>query len=88
MKLPCEECGAQCCTNPTFTRKEFNVVKEKYGIPALAKVLDPGIDFVVLQDKCPYLVKGRCSIYEDRPKVCREYGINPTMPCMYLYGRK
>ena len=37
--------------------------------------------------KCCFLVDNMCSIYEDRPQVCRDYGVNPSSPatrCPYL----
>jgi len=33
---------------------------------------------------CAFLVEGRCSIYEARPLVCRDYGIVPEMPCQVV----
>lgn len=32
---------------------------------------------------CNQLVDGRCSIYEDRPLVCRLWGAVPEMPCPF-----
>lgn len=89
--LPCNECRGQCCTFPAMSRREFKTIRKKYGIPRGAKVLEiPGMVVVTdgLTDLCPYLVDGRCSVYEHRPKVCREYGVNPAMPCQYLYPEK
>ncbi len=79
--LPCKTCNGRCCKNPIFTREEYDLVKEKYGVPAPDRVIDIGIDFVGLSGICPYLGKDRCSIYEDRPSVCKEYG--ETIPCKY-----
>ncbi|SDD60109.1 hypothetical protein SAMN04488581_2635 [Mycolicibacterium neoaurum] len=30
---------------------------------------------------CPALVDGRCSVYEDRPLICRLWGAVESMPC-------
>lgn len=87
MKLPCDECKGKCCTFPTFSRKEFDIVKAKYGVPFFAKVADLGTA-VVLQDNCPYLQAGKCSIYEDRPRGCKDYGVVPQLPCMFLYPKE
>ena len=35
------------------------------------------------KNKCPYLKKGRCSIYEVRPIVCRLQGVVPDLPCKH-----
>lgn len=40
---------------------------------------------VVLRgDRCAFLSNNQCTIYADRPKVCREYGTIPELPCAYL----
>lgn len=31
--------------------------------------------------KCSFLVKGKCIIYEDRPKICKDYGLIEGLPC-------
>jgi Fe-S-cluster containining protein len=87
MKLPCDQCKGQCCTFPGFSRREFKVVKKKYGIPAIAQVvpIDAGYIIAMEDGTCPYLKNGRCSIYEDRPLVCRAYGTSPALPCKFLY---
>lgn len=95
MKLPCEECGGKCCTAPAFTRREFKNVRKKYGVPRGTVLVDfenqvgilkgKGVSPILDNGVCAYLKKGRCSIYEDRPLVCRKYGVIPELPCMYLY---
>lgn len=30
---------------------------------------------------CPALADGRCSVYEDRPTICRLWGATESMPC-------
>lgn len=30
---------------------------------------------------CPALIDGRCSVYEDRPLICRLWGAVESMPC-------
>ena len=34
--------------------------------------------------KCGFLVDGGCAIYEDRPDICRKYGIIKELPCPFL----
>ena len=92
MKLPCEECRGRCCYLAPFTRREFKTVRKKHGIPAGAQLClsathDRATYFVVQGDEgmCGYLVDGRCSIWQDRPEVCRRYGVVAEMPCQYLY---
>jgi len=33
--------------------------------------------------KCNYLVDNRCSVYEYRPMVCRQFGTTERLPCPY-----
>lgn len=49
-----------------------------------------GLGYVVAKPDgvCPYLVDGKCSIYAIRPKVCKDYGIVPQLPCQYLYPER
>jgi Fe-S-cluster containining protein len=51
------------------------------------KVKPGTIGFVIHRQDgtCPYLKDGGCSVYPLRPKVCRDYGIVPDLPCEYLY---
>ena len=30
---------------------------------------------------CPLLLQGRCRAYEDRPTICRLFGVDAGMPC-------
>ena len=89
MKLPCGECKGKCCFFVAMTNNEFKKLRKKYGVPKGAKVLEmpgnrPGKSVILKDGQCAYLDDGRCSVYEDRPVVCREYGVNPHLPCMYL----
>jgi len=39
---------------------------------------------IVLGDGyCVFYKDGKCSIYEDRPTICREYGYNEAIPCPF-----
>lgn len=97
--LPCAECKGKCCTYPVFNQQEYDVVKYIVGIPAEAKVekitktgsYDPNFvrgetGYLIHLDSgtCPYLKQGRCSIYSFRPKVCKDYGEVPDLPCQYV----
>ena len=35
---------------------------------------------------CPKLTDGGCSVYEDRPLICRLFASSEIMPCPYGYG--
>lgn len=32
---------------------------------------------------CPALVDGQCSVYDDRPLICRLWGVTEGLPCPY-----
>lgn len=39
--------------------------------------------FFTEEGSCGYLVDGRCSVYNDRPTICRLYGVTEKLPCNY-----
>lgn len=85
MTLPCSTCAAECCFSPAVTVSEYEHLRKKY----------PGVRFTHLSDlgdravlcvgrpgmRCPFVVDNRCSIYEDRPAVCRKFGEDRELPC-------
>lgn len=91
-KLPCDECKGKCCTFVPFSPEEFSEITAKHPIPLPAKVERFGLAYLVSKGDqdctCAYLKDGKCSIYEDRPLVCRQYGEVAQMPCKYLYPKK
>lgn len=75
-------CG-KCCPPITFTHNQAYRVVEKYG-GNLAKYFEmrphgfltkvqETIRGDVIERTCGFLKDNLCSIYEDRPTVCREY---------------
>lgn len=101
-KLPCEGCGGKCCTVAGFTPTELRVARLANGgsYPPGARVVSGlpikssmggGMGSIVVSDDkgtCAFLVSGQCSIYEARPRVCRDYGRVPELPCMVLHPRE
>lgn len=89
--LPCSECGGRCCVLPVFSPEELQVVRLSVGVPPDTKVVEMlgGAAVVANPDGvCPYLHERKCSIYAIRPKVCRDYGAVPDLPCEYLYPQR
>ena len=73
-KIPnanCKGLCAQACSFVMCSKFETKLIAEKHG------------DADLLQNPCPKLVNGRCSIYEDRPFVCRAFGVVPGLPCTF-----
>lgn len=73
--VPCGTCY-DCCSklSPYLTEEEFKTGKYAYTFMAI-----PGADQPVIavpkaeHGGCMYLVQNRCSIYEDRPRACRQF---------------
>ena len=97
-KLPCNICRGRCCKNPVMTKREFKTIRKKYGVPknttiiALGKLKgvpgSNGMSPIWDDGTCVYLKDGKCSVYEIRPRVCRDYGHSDALPCQYLYPEK
>ena len=79
-EVDCLEC-ANCCktTGPLFTDKDISRLARRFRIKPAdfeAQYLkqDEDGDLVLQKLPCPFLEEdNRCSVYEDRPKACREY---------------
>lgn len=87
-KLPCDKCKGRCCTFPAMTKREFKNIRKKHGVPKGTQKME--FNFGVMlhkkdSDECPWLLDGKCSVYDDRPLNCKLYGNVKSMPCQYLY---
>lgn len=79
-EIDCLAC-ANCCktTGPLFTSKDIERIAAYFKMTPgdfTEKYLriDEDRDYVLKQVPCPFLLSdNRCSIYEVRPKACREY---------------
>jgi hypothetical protein len=79
-RFDCLTC-ANCCktTGPLFTQKDIETLARRFRMPPGAFVetylrLDEDGDYVLKSVPCPFLLPdNRCSVYEDRPRACREY---------------
>ena len=79
-KLDCLDC-ANCCKSisPIFTSKDVERISGRLGLSPgkfMTKYLryDEDQDMVLQTSPCAFLeADNKCSIYEDRPKACREY---------------
>ena len=67
----CEICKGACCETfslgVTQKNADFYLWLKYHGT-----AVESGIRF---DCQCKMLVDGRCSIYEDRPKICRDYQV-------------
>lgn len=70
--MHCQKCGDECCTEYTiygYTDEDFiEFLKAHYGVEVIEAVQ------LKIPHRCIHLTdEGLCDIYENRPKMCREY---------------
>ncbi len=78
--IDCLSC-ANCCktTSPIFLPKDIDRLARRFRLRPAAFIeeyleLDKEGDYVLRQAPCPFLgADNYCSVYEDRPRACREY---------------
>ncbi len=76
--VPCGDCVA-CCSSSYFIHLGPDDQAAKRRIPKELQFRAPGLPkghAVMGYDehgRCPMLVDGKCSVYEDRPRTCRVY---------------
>ncbi len=76
----CLEC-ANCCktTSPIFYQGDIERLARHFRIRPSAFIekylrIDDDDDYVLVASPCPFLLPdNRCSVYDDRPRACREY---------------
>ncbi|WP_228852260.1 YkgJ family cysteine cluster protein [Aegicerativicinus sediminis] len=79
-RTDCLQC-ANCCktTGPLFTDKDIERLAKKFRMKPSDFIetylrMDEDNDYVLKSVPCPFLgFDNYCSVYEDRPKACREY---------------
>lgn len=71
MNPACELCGGACCKSITLSFPVIDPgVSEWLGLHG--EKAERGTRFLC---QCRMLKEGKCSIYPDRPSVCREYSV-------------
>ena len=88
------ECRAMCCRGPlviqlTFSENEFlKSTGKQLQVPVVSSVTMDGKYILKFSDHpglhCPMLDSetSMCRIYDDRPKVCREFPLKVTPGCL------
>ncbi|MFA7687635.1 MAG: YkgJ family cysteine cluster protein [Moheibacter sp.] len=79
-KIDCLSC-ANCCktTGPLFTQKDIERLSSLFRMKPSQFIdkylkIDEDNDYVLQSVPCPFLgADNYCSVYEHRPKACREY---------------
>lgn len=84
----CETCPAKCCNGKegtTFSQiilEDFNMIHKKFPILFIFGELGYIKPVVLLtngKEHCKYLKDFRCSVYEQRPSVCRVYPLSANI---------
>ena len=87
LNFQCKPGCSACCTVVFFPKGFIDVHKERIQreIEEIAPWKD-GSEAPVTKDlKCPFLTnENKCAVYEDRPEVCRAFGLVPKLPCPYI----
>lgn len=81
----CKEGCHECCTLPPM-RKQFLIDHQHLVKGVGIEVIEEGgYCYVLTADYiCPFLQDNKCVVYNDRPKICRDYGIKSNYPCVYV----
>jgi len=68
--MKCQDCNAWCCKGVDF--KVFSDDHKKWcELHGLNVVRRSGSDWVHFKIPCGKLRKNKCTIYEDRPEICK-----------------
>lgn len=71
----CQGLCADACGPIGMSEVERDRIRRRHGVVIEDAATAPGtLD-------CPALVGGRCSVYADRPMVCRVWGVIDPLPC-------
>lgn len=73
-------CAAACGPVDMSTAERERIAARGVMIPPPQKALEAILAGERTAD-CPALLNGRCSVYEDRPLICRLWGAVQSMPC-------
>jgi len=81
------ECKSDCC-GPVIMPVaiwERNKHKAQNPLKELFNLSDGNCVPATEELKCIFLKQdGKCNIYDDRPKVCRDYGLIPELECPWM----
>lgn len=79
-KNQCLRCAAKCCgyfalpIDEPEDRKDFDDIRWYLLHEAVSVFVEDGDWYIQIDSRCSALTaEGLCSIYEDRPRICRKY---------------
>ena len=71
--VPCGDCNRCCSLSPHLSSEEFESGKYIYTFLKIPNENHPVVAIPRNSLGCIYLINGKCSIYDDRPKSCRQF---------------
>jgi hypothetical protein len=78
-------CNADCCGPVPIPKELWEKVKAEAKKPfKLLEIKGEVVPEPIEGLTCIFLQNKRCTIYNDRPEICRDYGINQWLPCPFL----
>lgn len=83
--MDCGDCESACCGPVPFSRSEW----ARTGLPESVAKQTPALPGALLAGKgdsletlvCLFRGDDGCTIYKQRPFICRLYGCGPGLPC-------
>lgn len=76
LECPCSECDGHCCSRFSavdITEEEAKFLESKYPGSTNKEKNNWNLEMRLNNNTCVKLKDGKCSIYEDRPNVCRRF---------------
>ncbi len=79
------DCKAECCGIVPIPIQKYNIFKRKIK----KKIIDTmkyenHIVLITKDGSCAFLNNNECSIYDNRPIICKLYGTIEKLPCPYV----
>ncbi|MFT7616342.1 MAG: Fe-S-cluster containining protein [Candidatus Woesearchaeota archaeon] len=63
-------CQAKCCKRGKIIVDNATLIKQN---PDLGTVREDGLREMSLTPQCKFLKESKCTVYENRPQICRDY---------------
>lgn len=89
MGIDCSKCPTRgaCCCSFELDRKIVAKNLNKFQVTPLRVIEEKDkLRLITGDNRCVFLNRktNACMIYEDRPDICKDYGIHPNLPCPYF----
>jgi Fe-S-cluster containining protein len=85
--IKCGKCAGDCCGPVPLPLELIKKHADKMQGEVLEKFEMHGEMYIFTKDvSCIFLDRAtrRCVIYEDRPNICRMYGVDSRLPCPHM----